>query len=189
MKPSSKVQALNDMIAPAVAACGLKLWGIEFSPQGKRSLLRVYIDVAHAASNSEKSVSESVDDATCGKAANNAVANKDSGVSVDDCVRVSHQISGVLEVHDPIHGEYVLEVSSPGWDRRFFEPEQMLEFIGEQVAVRLIHAHDGRRKYTGKLVAADGDSIALALQDTGDAAPTTILVSNIDKANLVYTAA
>ena len=46
MKLSNKSQALHDLIAPAVAACGVELWGIEFIPQGKRSLLRIYIDKA-----------------------------------------------------------------------------------------------------------------------------------------------
>ena len=46
MKLSNKTQALQDLIAPAVQACGVDLWGIEFLPQGKRSLLRIYIDKA-----------------------------------------------------------------------------------------------------------------------------------------------
>ncbi len=93
MKLSSKVTELTKIIAPAVAVCDVDLWGVEFSPQGKRSLLRIYIDALPEAKAEGKQA------------------------SIDDCARVNHQVSGVLEVHDPIAGEYVLEVSTPGIDR------------------------------------------------------------------------
>lgn len=107
MKLSNKSQALHDLIVPAVEACGVDLWGIEFLPQGKRSLLRIYID---------KAVSEDAE----------PVINEDGevelgrGIGVQDCVRVTQQVGAMLDVHDPISGEYSLEVSSPGWDRPFF---------------------------------------------------------------------
>lgn len=87
MKLSNKVTQLTDIIAPAVAACDVALWGVEFLPQGGRSLLRIYIE----------SLPED-------KAA-------DKQVTIENCAAVTHQVSGVLEVHDPIAGEYVLEVS------------------------------------------------------------------------------
>ena len=46
--------------------------------------------------------------------------DSEEGITVDDCARVSHQVSGVLEVEDPIPGQYTLEVSSPGMDRPLF---------------------------------------------------------------------
>ncbi len=51
--------------------------------------------------------------------------NKGRGIGVQDCVRVTQQVGAMLDVHDPISGEYSLEVSSPGWDRPFFQLEQM----------------------------------------------------------------
>ena len=54
----------------------------------------------------------------------------ESGVTVDDCAQVSHQVSGILDVEDPISGEYTLEVSSPGVDRLLFHPEQYPPYIG-----------------------------------------------------------
>ena len=101
MKLSNKSQALYDLIAPAVAACGVDLWGIEFLPQGKRSLLRIFID---------KPIDESAE----------PVLNEEGeveqgrGIGVEDCVRVTQQVGAMLDVHDPISGEYALEVSSPG---------------------------------------------------------------------------
>ena len=75
-----------------------------------------------------------------------------SGVTADDCERVSRQVSGVLDVEDPIGDRYVLEVSSPGLDRILFKPEQYLANLGAQVQVRLTVPFDGRRQFTGVLI-------------------------------------
>ena len=94
----------------------MSLWGIEFAPQGRRSLLRIYIE----ALPEEQA--------------------QDKHVTIEDCAAVNHQVSGILEVHDPIAGEYILEVSSPGFDRAFFSDEQMHAYVGQTVSLRLIQA-------------------------------------------------
>ena len=73
------------------------------------------------------------------------------GVTVDDCARVSHQVSGVLDVEEPIRGAFTLEVSSPGLERPLFTPEQFERFAGERVKVKLDLPVDGRRSVTGML--------------------------------------
>ncbi len=161
LKLSTKVAELTKIIAPSVAACGVALWGIEFLPQGRRSLLRIYIETL--AENRET-----------------------QQITIDDCAAVTHQVSGALEVHDPIAGEYVLEVSSPGLDRAFFSAEQMHAYIGQTIDLRLIHAVEDktgkRRKVKGRL-----DSINdKQLQLTNEEATYQIDLNNIDKANLVY---
>lgn len=169
MKLSSKTQALHELIAPAVAACDVELWGIEFIAQGKRSLLRIYIDKA---------------DQTAGLDQQSPDQEQGRGIGVDDCVRVTHQVSGILDVHDPISGEYALEVSSPGWDRPFFSLAQMQAYIGQQVALRLITAVENRRKFTAKLLTVDveHDHIQVEVEQQ----ILDIDSHNIDKANLVY---
>jgi ribosome maturation factor RimP len=72
-----------------------------------------------------------------------------NGILVDDCSKVSHQISGVLDVEDPIQGNYQLEVSSPGADRPFFYVNQFERFIGSTVLVNLYQSIAGRKKITG----------------------------------------
>ncbi|MEQ1560018.1 MAG: ribosome maturation factor RimP [Methyloglobulus sp.] len=72
-----------------------------------------------------------------------------NGILVDDCSKVSHQISGVLDVEDPIPGNYQLEVSSPGTERPFFHLHQFEKFIGSTVLVNLYQAIAGRKKITG----------------------------------------
>lgn len=172
MKLSNKSQALYDLIAPAVAACGVDLWGIEFLPQGKRSLLRIFID---------KPIDESAE----------PVLNEEGeveqgrGIGVQDCVLVTQQVGAMLDVHDPISGEYALEVSSPGWDRPFFQLSQMSGYIGHQVALRLIAAVENRRKFQAKLLFVDLENEMIQVEV--DAKHMLEIDSNnIDKANLIY---
>lgn len=163
MKPSSKVHELTQIIAPAVAACGVSLWGIEFMPQGRKSLLRIYIEVLPDA------------------------RKQGEHITIDDCSAVNHQVSGVLDVHDPIAGEYVLEVSSPGFDRPLFSPDQVREYIGKKIAVRLIHAivsgDTKRRKVAGILSNATETMMSII---TDDGASFDVAFDNVDKANLIY---
>ena len=172
MKLSNKTQALQDLITPAVQACDVELWGIEFIPQGKRSLLRIYID---------KEVSENAE----------PVLNEEGevelgrGVGVQDCVRVTQQVGAILDVHDPISGEYALEVSSPGWDRPFFQLAQLQAYIGQQVALRLIAAVENRRKFQAKLVAVDLENEFIQVEVEKQQI-LEIDANNIDKANLIY---
>lgn len=87
--------------------------------------------------------------------------DSENGILVDDCSKVSHQISGVLDVEDPIQGNYQLEVSSPGADRPFFKISQFEQYIGSTVLVNLFKAIDGRRKITGLIVKVEGDVVTL----------------------------
>jgi ribosome maturation factor RimP len=88
--------------------------------------------------------------------------DSENGILVDDCSKVSHQLSGVLDVEDPIQGNYQLEVSSPGADRPFFKVSQFEQFIGSSVTVNLFTAVNGRRKITGVIEKVDGDIISLS---------------------------
>ena len=85
--------------------------------------------------------------------------DKDGGVTLDDCQTVSQQVSTWLDVEDPIAGEYELQVSSPGLDRKFYRDSDYAKFVGRLVrvktsrAVRGLHVIVGRLKeYDGKIV-------------------------------------
>ena len=160
MKLSTKVAELTTIIAPVVAACDVALWGVEFTPQGNRSLLRIYIEALPEEKAQDKQV---------------------------NCAAVNHQVSGILEVHDPIAGEFILEVSSPGFDRAFFSDDQMYDYVGQTVSLRLIQAigegDKKRRKATGTLDSIDATSLKLT---STDGEQFEIALSNIDKANLIY---
>ncbi|MFN4292135.1 MAG: ribosome maturation factor RimP [Permianibacter sp.] len=104
------------------------------------------------------------------------------GVTVDDCALVSHQVSGVLDVADPISGDYRLEVSSPGWDRPLFTAEQFIQFVGQNVKVKTVLPVAGRRNFTGQMISADSEQITLQIEPEKT---VRILVEQIDKAHIV----
>ena len=137
------------MLEPAITALGYTLWGIEYVPQGKNSLLRVYLD-------------------------------KEGEVDIEDCARASRQISSILDVEDPISGEYTLEVSSPGVDRVLFNLDQLREYLGWHVQLRLTENFENRRKFAGQLKAIVDDEIVLIIGDE----EYTIPYELIEKANL-----
>jgi ribosome maturation factor RimP len=89
----------------------------------------------------------------------------ENGISVDDCATVSHEVSGVLDVEEPITLAYILEVSSPGMDRILFNAEQFSQFIGEGVKIKLNQMVDGRRKIKGQIAAVDGQKITIDSED------------------------
>ncbi|MCK5477453.1 MAG: ribosome maturation factor RimP [Methylococcales bacterium] len=85
----------------------------------------------------------------------------DKGILVEDCTKVSHQLSGVLDVEDPISSNYQLEVSSPGADRPFFKVSQFERFIGSTVTVNLFKPINKQRKITGQIEGVEGDVLLL----------------------------
>lgn len=74
-----------------------------------------------------------------------------TGIAIEDCERVSREVSAALDAHDPIPGAYRLEVSSPGFDRVLRTKPHFLRFVGERVNLELRLARAGRRRYTGLL--------------------------------------
>lgn len=107
--------------------------------------------------------------------------DSDNGVTIDNCEAASHQVSGVLDVEDPISGEYNLEVSSPGMDRPLFNFDQFARYQGDLIKVRLQMAVNGMRNFTGKLLEAKDDSLTFEV----DNQQLTVSINQIDKANLV----
>lgn len=104
----------------------------------------------------------------------------EAGISVDDCARVSHQLSGVLDVEDPISGEYTLEVSSPGLDRRLFRLEQAAAYVGELIEVRLRRPFEGRRNFRGMLRGVEGEDLVVLVDEHEYLLP----FADVDKARL-----
>lgn len=106
--------------------------------------------------------------------------DKPDGVNLTDCEAVSQQVSGVMDVEDPITSEYNLEVSSPGWDRPLVKPEHFERFLGERAAIQLGMAMQGRRKFTGEITQVDGRQIVI----TVDGEAVSIDFDQIEKARL-----
>ena len=87
------------------------------------------------------------------------------GIDVDDCAAASHQISELLDVADPFPEAYSLEVSSPGLDRILRKAEHFARFVDNRVKVELAVPREGRKRYTGMLRRADGESIELEVDN------------------------
>jgi ribosome maturation factor RimP len=87
--------------------------------------------------------------------------DSETGIGLDDCQRVSHQLSGVLDVEEPVAGRYTLEVSSPGLDRPLFEAAHFDRFAGSEVRIQLRELLDGRRKLVGRLIGMRDDDVVI----------------------------
>ena len=106
--------------------------------------------------------------------------DKEGGVNIEDCAQASRQISSILDVEDPISGEYTLEVSSPGIDRMLFNLDQFREYLGWHINLRLTENFEGRRKFTGQLKDIVDDEVVLII----GAEEYTIPYELVEKANL-----
>lgn len=148
---SAKLKQLEDILRPVVEGLGYEFWGIEFRSHGHHSKLRVFIDDA------------------------------ENGIAIDDCEKVSRQVSGVMDVEDPIQTEYTLEVSSPGMDRPLFRLEQYEAFIGHKVQIKLRMAFEGQRKFLGLIKGVEGDDVVVVVDDHEYLLP----FDSIEKANIV----
>jgi len=104
----------------------------------------------------------------------------EQGVGLQDCQQASAQLSAVLDVEDPISGNYSLEISSPGSDRPLFKLEHYQRFIGQQVKIRLRLALEGRKRFAGKLLSANEDEVVVEI----DEGPVYLPLQQIESARL-----
>jgi len=144
-------KALEQLLSPAIMGLGYELVGIERLSQGKRGLLL------------------------------RIYIDSEDGITLDDCERVSHQVSGILDVEDPIPGHYILEVSSPGLDRPLFTLEQYQRFIGKKATIRLHRPLDTRRVFTGILQQIQEQNIIIVVEGREYSLP----YQQIEKARIV----
>lgn len=106
------------------------------------------------------------------------------GISVDNCQAVSSQVSAMLDVEDPIHHAYRLEVSSPGIDRPLFKLQHYQTYIGSRVKIKLHTLVNKRRQYKGLLHRVEGEDIYLLVGDDFKE-EVKLPFSAIEKANLI----
>ena len=143
---------MKELIEPVVEALGCRLWGIEQMSQGKRVTLKVYIE------------------------------GENRNVDVEDCARVSRQLSSLLDVEDVVPGKYILEVSSPGLDRRLFTRDQFVECAGENIRISLRKPYEGQVKFKGLLAGLEGDELIL---QTSEEEQVLFPLEQIDRANVI----
>lgn len=88
--------------------------------------------------------------------------DKEEGITIDDCSRVSHAIDPVIDEADPIDKSYYLEVCSPGLERELIRPEHFERFLGQKVKIKLYKAIDSKKEFIGILKQA-GDMVVLEI--------------------------
>jgi ribosome maturation factor RimP len=154
-------EALMRLLEPPIEALGFELIDVEFAQAGRGGVLRIFIDRPDGG-------------------ADRGTAERESGVTVDDCATVSHEVSEVLEAADPIGGRYTLEVSSPGFDRVLRKRAHFERFVGERIFAELKLPIDGRRRFVGKLKSIEGDSIVVEVDGRAHDLP----LERIQKARL-----
>jgi ribosome maturation factor RimP len=109
----------------------------------------------------------------------------DGDMVVEDCARLSRAISEVMDAADPISGEYVLEVSSPGIDRPLTRPKDFEAWEGFEVKIELDRLAEGRKRFRGVLAGIEGDQVGVDLD--GEAETAMIPMAWIVEAKLVLT--
>ena len=142
---------------------GLAVWDIEMKGSGANRILRIFID-------------------------------KPEGVTHEDCADFSRELSTIFDVEDAVPGgTYVLEISSPGLDRRLFQPEHFARFIGSLIKFSTRELVNGNRHFEGRLLGYSDGVLTVDLDQAGSrkrakaqgAGTVVVPFSNIEKANLV----
>ena len=106
----------------------------------------------------------------------------DDGITVDNCSEVSHQLSGILDVEDPISVAYTLEVSSPGLERPLMKLEHFQQYVGHTIKVRLSWAVQERKNFLGTLAKIDDEDITMEV----DGEIIEFPLNAVKRANLIY---
>ena len=108
--------------------------------------------------------------------------DREEGVTLDDCAAISHQISGILDVEEPIQQAYDLEISSPGIDRPLFKLADYERFAGQTARIKLAVAQQGRKNFKGELQGV-ADSKWISIKVDGEV--FDLPFADIARANLV----
>ena len=159
-------EKLIELVEPLLANLGYELVDLEFAAGRGSGMLRVFID--------------RLQDPSVGRSSGGADGH-DAAVGIEDCERVSREVSALMDVHDPIPTAYRLEVSTPGLDRVLRTAAHYARFLGEKVEIELSVPRDGRRRYTGKLLQASPTGIEL----TVDGMPVAMSYAEVFRARLV----
>jgi ribosome maturation factor RimP len=146
--------ALMRLLEPPIEALNYELVDVEFAQAGRGGVLRIFID--------------------------RRAEDSSLGITVDDCANVSHAVSQVLEIQDPIKGHYTLEVSSPGFDRILRTRAHFERFVGERIFAELKLPIEGRRRYVGVLKSIAEDTVVVEVDGKAHSLP----LERIQKARL-----
>ena len=165
------VETVREIAARVAASRGLEVVEVELRGGGKSRMLRIVIDKPAA-----------------------GASHKPEGVTHEDCANVSREVGTILDVEDVMPGgSYVLEVSSPGLDRKLMRPADYERFTGSRVKLTTRHPVNGNRFFVGRLESFQHGRLTLDLSTArkkfrpgvGTPQKLEIELANVEKANLV----
>jgi ribosome maturation factor RimP len=112
----------------------------------------------------------------------------DGTFTIEDCEAASRALSPTLDVEDPISGAYRLELSSPGIDRPLVRESDFARYAGHEVKIEMELPVDGRKRFRGELLGAEGSAAKVKVQEAGGAAQVVLLpIGDMSEAKLVLT--
>jgi ribosome maturation factor RimP len=151
------VELVRTIAAGVAATLGLEIFDVQFRREAGGMVLRVQVDRPGPAATAEDSV------------------------SVEDCAKVSRDLSAILDVEDAVPGAYILEVSSPGLDRPLRKPDDYRRFAGRRAKVVMRAAVDGQGFFKGRLAGVEELDVLI---DTDDGRRHRVPLTAITRANL-----
>jgi len=151
---------LWELFEPVVTGLGFDLIEIEHFPNPKHGVLRLYIDMPEGTVGDD---------------------GKPKSVVVNDCSAVSRQISALIDVEDPVRGQFNLEVSSPGLDRPLRRLKDFQRFTGSLVKIKTVMPMEGQRNFKGRLLEATEDVLVIET----DTEELSMPMNAVEKARIV----
>ncbi|HEV2983777.1 MAG TPA: ribosome maturation factor RimP [Vicinamibacterales bacterium] len=157
MAGTDVLEQVRRTAARVASSYGLDIFDVQFRREASGMVLRVQIDRPGPAASAEESV------------------------SVEDCARVSRDLSAILDVEDAVPTAYTLEVSSPGLDRPLRRADDYRRFAGRRAKIVMRERVDGQGFFKGRLAGLDGDEVLI---DGDDGRPHRVPLGVITRANL-----
>ena len=133
------IDDLKNIIEPVITRNNCFLWGIEILRGKKKNTLRVFID-----------------------------SNNNNNVDINDCESISRDLNYEPQISLNLDEDYILEVSTPGVDRKFFDIKQLQEYVGQELNIKTKSIYDGKRKFIGKLIESDDSKLTIVESDNSE---------------------
>src|SRR6185295_19322975 len=156
MGAGSLIDQIRSIAGPVAESYGLEIFDVQFRREAAGMVLRIQIDRPGPAASAEDSV------------------------SVEDCAKVSRDLSAILDVDDVVPGAYTLEVSSPGLDRPLRHADDYRRFAGRRAKIVMREAVDGQMFFKGTLGGVDDNAVLI---ESGDGTRHRVPMGVIRRAN------
>ncbi len=150
--PADTLEDIKKVIEPIVFAEGMELVDVEYQQGKKRGVLRIYVD------------------------------REDGGITLKDCTEISKEVGEILEVKELISNSYLLEVSSPGLNRKLRKEEDFIKHKGKLVKIKTFEPVNSQKKFEGRLLLYEKGNIIISVEGKEVCLP----FRNIAKANIKY---